>query len=389
MLYLVLAILGLSIVSAAIMQSDFNSLKSEAHSEQRSTKKIVALSIIAVAAIAFVVFLAIILTTSVRPVKSTDQEAKIVGECGGYEVRYEELRYVTLMHRRALEKKYGSYGTLSADDKTAFDRELEALVTDDLKSNYVILSLCDTYKIDTDSREAGDYVQNELELFIDDVFGGSLKAYKEWLTANNLTDSFLRLMYKVDYLESALLDYVVENKLGIEYDNQNKDLFVEYVMSGEEWARTIHAYYPKESTVVDTSKSAARAKEAAAELIAVSDDEERYSLMRSTIGKAPFVSGFSVTGSGIYFTYGQMGEQYESIAFSLPPYGVSEVLETEDGYYVIMRLPLDAEDVRMNVNSLLEQYQYAVLKKYEDAQREKIEFVGNQYFDSISLSEIE
>lgn len=38
--YLVLAIFGLSIVSMAIMQSDFNSLKSETHSEQRSTKKI-------------------------------------------------------------------------------------------------------------------------------------------------------------------------------------------------------------------------------------------------------------------------------------------------------------------------------------------------------------
>ena len=37
--YLVLAIFGLSIVSMAIMQSNFNSLKSETHSEQRSTEK--------------------------------------------------------------------------------------------------------------------------------------------------------------------------------------------------------------------------------------------------------------------------------------------------------------------------------------------------------------
>lgn len=37
--YLVLAIFGLSIVSMAIMQNDFNSLKSETHSEQRSTLK--------------------------------------------------------------------------------------------------------------------------------------------------------------------------------------------------------------------------------------------------------------------------------------------------------------------------------------------------------------
>ena len=38
--YLILAIFGLSIVSMAIMQSDFNSLKSETHSEQRSTGNI-------------------------------------------------------------------------------------------------------------------------------------------------------------------------------------------------------------------------------------------------------------------------------------------------------------------------------------------------------------
>lgn len=37
--YLVLAIFGLSIVSMAIMQNDFNSLKSETHSEQRITIK--------------------------------------------------------------------------------------------------------------------------------------------------------------------------------------------------------------------------------------------------------------------------------------------------------------------------------------------------------------
>ena len=37
--YLILAIFGLSIVSMAIMQSDFNSLKSETHSEQRSDNR--------------------------------------------------------------------------------------------------------------------------------------------------------------------------------------------------------------------------------------------------------------------------------------------------------------------------------------------------------------
>lgn len=38
--YLVLAVFGLNIISMAIMQSDFNSLKSETHSEQRSTSAV-------------------------------------------------------------------------------------------------------------------------------------------------------------------------------------------------------------------------------------------------------------------------------------------------------------------------------------------------------------
>ena len=38
-IYLILSIFGLSIVSMAIMQSDFNSLKSETHSEQQSCEE--------------------------------------------------------------------------------------------------------------------------------------------------------------------------------------------------------------------------------------------------------------------------------------------------------------------------------------------------------------
>ena len=57
-------------------------------------------------------------------------------------------------------------------------------------------------------------------------------------------------------------------------------------------------------------------------------------------------------------------------------YGASEIIELDAGYYIIMRLPLDKEDVQKRVDDLLGQYQYASLKRQLDAQDGKIAFEG-------------
>ena len=352
-------------------------------------KKIIAASVIGVAVIAAAIVVGVILATSVRPIPSTEEEARVVGEVGGYEVRYEELRYITLMHRESFDAELGKYAELDEEGKAEYASLLDARVMEDIKKNYVILSLCDKYGIKTDSSDAKSYVNDEMKTYVKDNFGGSMSKYKEWLGENDLTDSFIRLNFRINFLESELLKHFIANKIDIEYDGQSINEFIDYVMSSEDWARTVHAYYPKKSDVIDTSNSKTRAEKARDTVLAVARDTEKYDAMRREIGKAPFVAGFSTTGNGLYFTYGQMGEEYESASFALKPYGVSDVIETEDGYYVIMRLPLDEDDVKAQVDTLLVQYQYASLKGQMDVEREKLSFVGNDYFNSISLMEIE
>ena len=354
-------------------------------------KRIIAVSVIGAAVVAFVAFVVIAAVMglgSIRPIKSTEQEATVVGECGGFEVRYEELRYITLLHKRSLDAKYGSYAELGAQERSEYDAELEALVLEDIKNNYVILSLCEIYGVEIDSKEAKSYVDGEIEAFVEEELDGSRKKYKEWLAENGLSDSFLRLVYKVNYLEGELLNKFIDEKIGIEYDLTTKAEFVEYVLTSGDYVKTIHAYYPKSSDAAATNDMEEKANEALDKLLAQGSDKDRYSLMKTTIGKAPFVPGYSVTGTDYYFTRGQMGEQYEKIAFALDIYEVGELLETEDGYYVIMRVPLVEDEIRMTVDTLLSQYQYAVLKRTEDEQREKIAFDGNEYFDGLALSEI-
>lgn len=393
--------------------------------------KIIAAIVIGVALIGAAVAIPIMVVNSVRPLPSTKEESRVVGTVGGYEVKYEELRYLTAMHRESLNRELGEYEELDAETRETYERELETRVMSDITKNYAVLALCDKYGIDTDSKNVRSEVKSGMKDYISQSFGGSMKDYKAWLTENSLTDSVIRFNYKINVLENLLLNYFVENGIDIDYDGRNVEEFIDYVMEGEDWARTIHVFYPeshpytteeaKEAFVAqqltqgslsdaafkdmkdawknqlteqaekyNKKGAAAYAKETAEMLSLEYYDEERYSAIKKEIGKAPYVSGFSMDSSvsGIYFTYGQMGESYESAAFGLEIYGSSEAVKTEDGYYVIMRLPLEEDDVRDKLDTLLVQYQYAAMKKHVDAEWKKLSFSGNDYFEGLTLTDI-
>ena len=185
----------------------------------------------------------------------------------------------------------------------------------------------------------------------------------------------------------------------------------EYVMGSEEWIRTIHVYYPKThpfnyaSNVPSEIRKLPKWEEYVKEVLekydpeediesgffevsAISDPQKREKKMGYLVGYTP-VTEYAVSGNGFYFTYGQMGKTYENIAFGLEMYEVSEIFEYENGYCFMMRLPLREEDVKKNCDDLLSQYQYLVLKNHMDAKEQEFSFVGNEYFNGISLVDIE
>ena len=349
----------------------------------------IAAGIIGVAALATVIVLVLVFVFDlgpVQPIKSSEEEARVVGTVAGFDVKYEELRYVTLAHRGDLDAKYGKYDTLSDADKAAYQAELEALVLDDVKSNYAILSLCEKYGVDTDSRDADKYVKNAIADLVDEI-GGKAK-YREWLAKNNLTDSFLRLMYKVEYLEIELVDKLTAEGVEIKYNEDNLYDFVEFVCSDESYVKVIHAFYPKDWDYSDGRSAKAHAEEALAEILQNNTDKKRFSAMKSAIGNAPFVMGYSVMGSDYYITYGQMHEDYEAVAFSLEEYEASDVIELEEGYYILMRVPKERDQVGLRAKEFLTNYRYAVVKQLADEQQGKISFEGNEYFESLELLEI-
>ena len=354
-------------------------------------KRKIAAGIIGAGVLSLIIFTVMIFVFDLGPLKEierTEEEAKVVGECAGYEIYFDELRYVTLLYGEELDVKYGKYSTLTDEQKAEYEKELDAKVREEIKSNYVILALCERYGIDTDSKEARSYVKESLEDLVDEI--GSREKYAEWLKENNLTDALVRFIYKVDYLESALLEELTINGEVVEYTAANLDQFVAFVMEEEIYAKVIHVYYPKEHDLY-TQRGTTMTMEVNAALKALGEaknDKERYNVMKSLIGNAPFVQGYSIEGLGSYITYGQMHKDYEKATFALDDYGTSEIVELEEGCYIIMRMPKVRDEVARKAYELVEYYRYAVLKQLKDAKKAEINFIGNEYYDSIKLTEI-
>ena len=363
--------------------------------KQWSTKKKIALWILVAAALAAVIFVVCVFVFDlgpVRPIESSEEDARVVGKCAGFEVRYEELRYVTHLHRASLDKEMGKYSELDEDGKARYEEELENRVSKDLRNNYAVLTLCEKYGVDVDSKEARKYVNDSLSSFVDEL--GGKKQYKAWLAENKLTDAFLRLMYKVAYLETALVDKLTKEGNEIKYSTANLDAFVdELVMKDESYIKVIHAFYPNGFDYTSDKKAGDSARETAenvlASILAEGNDEERLNLMSSAIGGAPFVAGYSTTGSDYYITFAQMHIDYENVAFSLAEYEVSSVLELDEGCYIIMRVPKVREEVAPRAYELIDQYRYAVVKRMIDEQKELIRFEGDRLCVTLTLAEID
>lgn len=395
-------------------------------------KKIIAFSIIGAAVLAAIIAAVVVLSTTIYPIASTEEESRVVGRfeynAVYYDVKYEELRYVTLLNRRILDNELGEYNDLNALEQLEYEKLLEERVMEDIKSNVAILALCDEYGIRTDSLILRMRVQQDIQSFVSENFDGDAEKYKEGLKKEGLTDSLLRYTFRINRLQNKLQEYFVKNKIDVKYDETNIGEFVDYIMNGEDFVRTVHVFYPKQhpytteesrSVIVNQMISqgdlsdaefedakrtmdltlkeqadkynekggATFALETADALAAIKNGEDRYTAIKKKIGSAPYVQGLSQDSSvsGIYFTHGQMGDAYEDAAFSLDEYGTSGVVETADGYYVVMRLPKEEETVKKNASDLLVQYQYVPLKLREDEVRAELVFLGNQDIDLLDI----
>ena len=101
----------------------------------------------------------------------------------------------------------------------------------------------------------------------------------------------------------------------------------------------------KELSDEQKAEKKAKAEELCAELKAISDDSERWTRFKELMNEYSEDTGLAQFPEGYCFTKGSMVTEYDDASRALKEYEVSDVVESQFGYHVIMRLPTKGTDL--------------------------------------------
>ena len=306
-----------------------------------------------------------------RPIKGTKEELTPIGTVAGYEVLYEELRYLTLKYREAMAATYGETIWDTPESREAYRAELEKVVLDNITSNYAVLALCDEVQIKYTEEAIQEAVQKYVQQTVDEL--GSMKVYREQMALEYMTDHFFRFSLAVSFCENELM-YVYTDDLGlIERDD---DKIYDIIMGGD-FARTLHIYI-ENNPGEDIEANRALAQDIRRQL----DEGEKFNTL---IGRHS-EDFYMTTTNGYYFTRGEMVEEYENATFALEIGAISDVIETPSGFYIIQRLEPQTEYVLANLTALIDQYQYAMLYNMINEKQAELSLTWNDHGKTLDLT---
>ncbi len=320
-----------------------------------------------------VVMLFSMLTACSDEDEATEQEQKVIGTCAGHDVLYEELRYVTLSYKEKFEATYGAGLWTNPETAAQYRQKLEETVWDIMRNNYAVLALCADY-MDEDqmnSETIDEAVEEKITEMIEAY--GSQEAFDQALTELNMTENFARFCFRVSALENELY-YILTRDLGLIQNDQNA--FADWLEEGN--AVYVQHIYVSNDQGEDVAANRAKAEEARRQLIEGEKTVEQ--LIASAMNEdmhntAPY-----------YIVRDVYTEDMENAAFSLEgDRDVSEVVETPDGFYVLVRMPESEATFVSKVPSLLQSYQWAKLEAMVEEKKETIFVELNEYGKTIDL----
>lgn len=317
--------------------------------------------------------LALTLTACSGPVP-TPRAGKVVATAGGEDIYYDELYFLAKNHIEDMEKLKGEdYLQQEGAVAEVADFVWKNLVTRD----HALISVGRDYGIDITEGEIAEEVEKHLDGLITDSFEGGYDEYVAVLDKQHMTDRYVRTYLAVEnYLATAIVKEMMKRG-----ELDTSDAAAEAHIYGEDLIRTVHVFISNTNDLYTKEENATHAAEIQKELSAITDDAKRYEAMREAIG-GKYNNDFSdLAGDGFYFSRGEMNDFYEDAAFALKEYGVSDVVETAEGYYVIMRMPKSETYIKEHFQELKEKTYFIILngmveKRFSEMKLEKTSFGG-------------
>ncbi len=331
--------------------------------------------------VSFILLCAMLLLTcgcaAARPARPSARANKTVAMAGDMEIPYENLYYVTNTRIAELKRVYGD-DVLSDPAKA---EELKTFVWQNLVTRAeALIDIGADYGLRVDEGEIAESVQADMEAILENAFGGDREAYIDSLNAEYLTDNYVRTYIAVeDYLPEALVNAMLQS--GVIDDS---DEAARAMISGDDFIR-VRQVLIQTRNYASAEEALARAESLQKKVAAKTTDEERNHAMLDAMA---YSTDLDMTGQGTYFARGEMDADYEAVAFSLPLYGVSEVIPVNNGYCFMMRLPKDAEYMEENFQEMKEKSYYVSLNRMVDERLAAMTVEATDYGSSLDLLDL-
>lgn len=126
-------------------------------------------------------------------------------------------------------------------------------------------------------------------------------------------------------------------------------------------------------------------KKLAEDLLARLQNGEDIDALIEEYGDDP---GAVANPDGYVFTYGQMVKSFEDAAYELNEGEISGLVETDYGYHIIMKMPLDDEYIDANWDTCKEAYIEVVFNSYVNESLDSAEVVYSETHDNLTYESI-
>ena len=271
----------------------------------------------------------------------------------GSPVTVEEYRTYYLYLKAQYDKGDDAYW----NDNVAAKETLKTSVLAQLQSKYAMQAILDESNVALTDAD-NENVEAQLESL--KTYYGSTESYQQALTENYYTEESYRQAVEFAQLQNR---YV--------YETQKETIQKNYVR-----AKHILIQFDKlaDNEEADKAEQLKKAQDVAALAQAGGDFDE---LVRK-YGEDP---GMESSPDGYYFTTGKMVESFETTTFALKENEISDPVESQFGYHIILRLPMEEQYLVNNLSSLLEDDYYAGLNT---AVSEKTAVQKVEYADAYS-----
>lgn len=275
--------------------------------------------------------------------ESSEEELTTVMKIGDAEVSFEIYRYFFMNYKKEYDGGDESYwDDENVDTNAVFEMIKEKTVNAILRC-YATFELCEDYGIDPYSSEIDKIIDETVDDYIENEFGGT-KAYVESLDGAYMTDNVFRFILRRFECDSELYDRLITAGV-IKTDDET----VLLAIKDDDVFCHAKQILIRNDEGEDIAANYARAQEALNSATLGVDFD-------SLVAKYGEDTDMIINPVGYYFTHNELIEEFEEAAFALEIGEISGIVESYLGYHIIQRCEVDASYVSENYDSLKESY---------------------------------